>query len=67
MVDPRARYELACLWIYEEFVREEGLIEKDEEEEKEQIEREPVVRNSYNESIMLLLNGFKERLDPKDK
>ena len=69
LVDPRARYDLAILWIYQEFLSEEAMKEKqeEEEEEEEQSEQQPILKSSYSESVRLLLYGFKERLDPKDK
>lgn len=65
MVDPKARYDLASLWMYQEFVTEETR--KEAEEEEDQFEQEMVMKGSYNESVRLLLYGLKERLDPKDK
>ncbi|XP_028398486.1 symplekin-like [Dendronephthya gigantea] len=70
MVDPRTRYELASVWIYQEFLAEEAYREKVEQEflEGEDLsEEQMLVNNSYNESLLALLHGFKERLDPKDK
>jgi hypothetical protein len=70
MVDPRARYDLASVWIYQEFLAEEAYREKVEQEflEGEDLsEEQMLVNNSYNESLLALLHGFKERLDPKDK
>lgn len=70
MLDPRARYELANLWIYHEFLAEESYRERVEQEflEGEELSDEQMmVNNSYNESLLTLLRGFKERLDTKDK
>ncbi|XP_046847491.1 symplekin-like [Xenia sp. Carnegie-2017] len=70
MLDPRARYELANLWIYHEFLAEESYRERVEQEflEGEELSDEQMmVNNSYNESLLALLRGFKERLDTKDK
>ena len=70
MVDPRARYDLASTWIYQEFLAEEAYREKVEQEflEGEDLsEEQMLVNNSYNESLLTLLHGFKERLDTKDK
>ena len=68
MVDPRARYDLAILWIYQEFLSEEAIKEKQEDQEEEEQSEQPLIlKSSYSESVRLLLYGFKERLDPKDK
>lgn len=54
--DPRARYDVICAWLYQEYL----LTETNGEEFNHDM-------SAYNECLQGILEGLQNRLDPKDK